>query len=303
MENAITIPAAGAQALATREFSSAELDIIKSVIAKGASDTELKMFVLMAGKLGLDPLSKQIHMVKRRVKQGDEWVDAMTITVGIDGYRLVAERTGRYCPGRAPTYEYDAHGKPISATAYVLKLAGGAWHEVSAVAFWEEYAQITRDGKPTAMWAKMPRLMLGKCAEALALRRAFPAELSGVYTEDEMAQASSEPAPRVSVDAHAPIDADLAQRPAIAAPALAAPKPQPAAPAKRDDSWKVELTRLGKRAAEILQTLTDLPAEQRQQLEAAVTLARDVFAKNGSSTADERATAIAALKQALGESA
>lgn len=284
MENAITIPAAGAQALAAREFSSAELDIIKSVIAKGASDTELKMFVLMAGKLGLDPLSKQIHMVKRRVKQGDEWVDAMTIVVGIDGYRLVAERTGRYCPGRAPTYEYDAHGKPVSATAYVLKLAGGAWHEVSAVAFWEEYAQVGRDGKPTAMWAKMPRLMLAKCAEALALRRAFPAELWGVYTDDEMAQASN----------------DAPAAPVIQPVVIDAPKPQPAAPAKRDDSWKDELTRLGKRAADILQTLTDLPAEQRQQLEAAVTLARETFGKNGSSTADERATAIAALKQALG---
>ena len=201
-----------AQALTSTQaqmFGAAEMEVIKSVIAKGATDTELKMFVAMASKLGLDPLSKQIHMVKRRVKlPSGDWSDAMTIVVGIDGYRLVADRTGRYCPGRAPTYEYDDDGRVTSATAYALKLAGGAWHEVSAIAFWDEYAQLTKDGQPTAMWARMPRLMLAKCAEALVLRRAFPAELSGVYTEDEMAQASSEPA----------VVRQVEPQPAIAAP-------------------------------------------------------------------------------------
>lgn len=345
-----------AQTLAAREFSPAEMDVIKSVIAKGATDVELKMFVAMAQKLGLDPLSKQIHCVKRRAKLADgSYGEAMTITVGIDGYRLVADRTGRYCPGRAPTYTYDAHDRIESATAYVLKLAGGVWHEVSAVAFWDEYAQTNRDGQPTAMWAKMPRLMLGKCAEALALRRAFPAELSGVYTEDEMAQASSEPAPRVSVDAHAPIDADLVQRPAIAAPsrllaethdlvsraqhALESDMPQhardalvigldharvaidaknqdamrlacdelrrlvppipgvqiPAAPA-----WKTEMIELGKRARSIIDTVADLPDDQREQLTQAMALAREALTANGHGTPEQRAAAVAALKQAIG---
>jgi phage recombination protein Bet len=228
-----------------REFNRDELQIIKDVIARGASDTELKMFVQMAQKLGLDPLSKQIHCVKRRARLADgSYGDAMTIVVGIDGYRLVAERTGRYCPGKAPTYEYDAHGRVTSATAYVLKLAGGAWHEVSAVAFWEEYAQTNKDGQPTAMWSKMPRLMLAKCAEALALRRAFPAELSGVYTDDEMQQAANEPSP-------APV--------VIAAPTPAAPSPTKAAaptiqPNIAVETAKAELRALGLHAKAVLES-------------------------------------------------
>lgn len=249
-----------------REFSRDEMSVIKDVIARGASDVELKMFVAMAQKLGLDPLSKQIHCVKRRARLADgSYGDAMTIVVGIDGYRLVAERTGRYCPGKAPTYEYDAHGKVASATAYVLKLAGGAWHEVSAVAFWEEYAQLNKDGQPTAMWAKMPRLMLAKCAEALALRRAFPAELSGVYTDDEMQQASNEPAA-----APAPV--------VIAAPTPAAPSPtKNTAPTIQPniavETAKAELRALGLHAKAIIEA-GEITPEQSQAIAEAMQEAR-----------------------------
>jgi phage recombination protein Bet len=269
-----------------REFSRDEMSVIKDVIARGASDTELKMFVAMAQKLGLDPLSKQIHCVKRRARLADgSYGDAMTIVVGIDGYRLVAERTGRYCPGKAPTYEYDAHGKVTSATAYVLKLAGGAWHEVSAVAFWEEYAQTNKDGQPTAMWAKMPRLMLAKCAEALALRRAFPAELSGVYTDDEMQQASNEPTP-------APV--------VIAAPTPAAPSPtKTTAPTIQPniavETAKAELRALGLHAKAIIEA-GEITPEQSQEIAAAMQEAR--IALKTDALANIRA-ASEALKKAL----
>jgi hypothetical protein len=80
---------------------------------------------------------------------------------------------------------------------------------VAATAFFEEYVQRGKQGL-SPMWARMPRLMLAKCAEALALRRAFPAEMSGVYTFDEMAQAPAEEAPPEPSSAREPGDEDEA---------------------------------------------------------------------------------------------
>lgn len=175
------------------EWTPEQIELIKNTIAKGTSDDELKLFLYVAKKSGLDPLAKQIHAVMRYDSRLGH--NVMAIQTGIDGYRLAAERTGKYAPGRAPTYTYTPEGKLKSATAFVQKFAGGQWHEVAAVAMWEEYVQIytPKNGVPKTgpMWAKMPHLMLAKCAEALALRRAFPMELSGIYTTEEMAQADT----------------------------------------------------------------------------------------------------------------
>ena len=116
----------------------------------------------------------------------------MTIQTGIDGYRLIAERTGKYSPGKAPTYVYNENGTLVSSTAYIKKMTSdGVWHEISAEAFYAEYVGTKKDGSPNTMWATKPHIMLSKCAEALALRKAFPSELSGVYTKEEMDQADN----------------------------------------------------------------------------------------------------------------
>ena len=177
------------------QLSREQVDLVKRTVAKGTTDDELRLFLYTCARTGLDPLAKQIHAIKRW--NGREKREVMSIQTGIDGYRLIAERTGHYAPGQQPTYEVEG-GKLISATAYVKKLVAGTWHEVAASAYWEEYVQTDRDGAPTPTWKRMPRLMLAKCAEALALRRAFPAEMSGVYTFEEMAQADtpeSQPGP------------------------------------------------------------------------------------------------------------
>ena len=77
----------------------------------------------------------------------------------------------------------------MSATAFVKKRVGSEWHEVSGEVWYEEYKQTKKDGTVTAFWKKMPHVMLGKCAEAVTLRKAFPADLSGLNTTDEMGQA------------------------------------------------------------------------------------------------------------------
>lgn len=164
------------------EWSRDQIDLIKKTVAKGTSDDELRLFLYTCKKTGLDPLIRQIYAVKRGGTSNQ-----MSIQTGIDGYRLIAERTGNYAPGREPSY-VENNGKVISSTAYVKKRVCGEWHEVAATAYFLEYAQMF-NGKLGNMWEKMPHVMIAKCAEALALRRAFPAEMAGVYTTEEMAQA------------------------------------------------------------------------------------------------------------------
>jgi phage recombination protein Bet len=198
--------------IATLSFSEDQLDLIKRTIANGATNDELQLFMMQCKRTGLDPFARQIHLVKRKVWNPDtrESEDRATIQVGIDGYRLVADRTGRYAPGRANSFEYDSDGKLVSATAYVQKLVQDKWMECAATAHFAEYAQIKKDGVPTKMWAEKPHIMLGKCAEALALRRAFPAELSGVYTDDEMPQANDARADETQ--RHATVDVEITQQ-------------------------------------------------------------------------------------------
>lgn len=180
--------------IANAAFSNSHIDLIKDMYFKGSSNEEFLMFVHVCKKTGLDPAMRQIFPVKRwDNKLGKE---TMTIQTGIDGYRLIAERTGRYAPGREPAYQYD-NGKLVSATAYVKKqTADGTWHEIASTAFYDEYVQTFTDKKtgvtkPTQFWKNMQHNQLAKCAEALALRKAFPGDLSGIYTQEEMAQADA----------------------------------------------------------------------------------------------------------------
>lgn len=175
------------QSAAVSVLTNEHIELIKDMYFKGSSNEEFQMFLHVCKKTGLDPAMRQIFPVKRwdsKLKK-----EVMTVQTGIDGYRLIAERTGRYAPGREPTYQYE-DGKVLSATAYVKKqTADGTWHEIAATAFYDEYVQKTKEGTPTQFWQKMAHNQLAKCAEALALRKAFPGDLSGIYTQEEMAQA------------------------------------------------------------------------------------------------------------------
>lgn len=160
-------------------WNAEQIKIIKSVIAPGLTNDELAVFAHVCKQVKLDPLAKQIYAIKRGGK--------MTIQTAIDGFRLVAERTGKYAPGEETKFIYNSNNILIGATAYVKKLTpDGSWHSISATAYITEYT--TGQG----LWKKMPHVMIEKCAESRALRRAFPADLSGLYTEEEMEQAKLE---------------------------------------------------------------------------------------------------------------
>jgi phage recombination protein Bet len=162
--------------LVKSDYTREQVDTIKQTVAKGATDAQLALFLQTCKSRSLDPFTKQVYFTP----QG--------IIVSIDGFRAIAERTGSYAPG--PTrYEYDANGGLVAAYVTVKKLVAGTWHEVEESAFFEEY----RGGSP--IWKKMPRVMLAKCAEARALRRAFSSDLSGLYAAEEMDQAQRDEVP------------------------------------------------------------------------------------------------------------
>jgi phage recombination protein Bet len=161
-----------------------------SIFPKELSNADFEVFKYVCARTGLDPFMKQIHASPRK-----EWnVDKpkMVLITAIDGHRLIAERTGKYAPGKATEYTYDKDGKLFSATAFIKKMTvDGTWHEVSETCLYSEYCQTKKDGSPTEMWRKMGHVMLGKCAKVAALRAAFPAEMSGLYAKEEMDQATN----------------------------------------------------------------------------------------------------------------
>jgi len=200
-------------------FTEPQIDLIKRQIANGTTADELALFLYVAKKTGLDPLTRQIHCVKRRAKdkKTNQWIDKMTIQTGIDGYRVIAERTGDYAGQDEPEFIYklNEQGKKTleCAKVKVYKWKGQTRYCAGVgVAYWDEYVvmvdEYNGDSKtgnqvPNSMWEKMPHGQLSKVAEALALRKAFPQDLSGIYTNTEMEQADVRgedlPTPKIEI--------------------------------------------------------------------------------------------------------
>jgi phage recombination protein Bet len=169
-------------------WSDTQLSALKQLGLSNASNGDLAFFFHQAQRTGLDPFARQIYMIERGGRYG--------IQTSIDGLRIVAQRSGQYA-GQTTPYWCGEDGEwqdvwlaktpPLAAKIGVYRI--GFTEPTWAVARFDSYCPLSREGKPMGLWQKMPDVMLAKCAEALALRKAFPLDLSGIYTDDEMSQA------------------------------------------------------------------------------------------------------------------
>jgi phage recombination protein Bet len=167
-------------------FTDDQVALIKKQIAPKATNDELQLFLYQAKRTGLDPLTRQIYCIHRFDKQSNGL--KMAVQTSIDGFRVVAERSGDYGGQDEPDF-VEKDGKLIACKVPVYKFRGDIRYQASVgVAYWDEYVPAPGQDR---MWRKMPHVMLSKVAEAVALRKAFPQDLSGLYTNDEMQQADS----------------------------------------------------------------------------------------------------------------
>lgn len=177
------------RAVSDGEFTAEKVALIKKTIMPQASDLELDLFVNYCRTIALDPLAKQVYAIRQK---NGTW----QFFASIDGLRVTAQRTGEYLGQTAPYWcsmdatwrdVWLADGPPAAAKVGVFRR--GNTEPTWGVATFRSYGT----GKG-GNWTSMPDVMLAKCAEASALRKAFPAELSGVYVREEFADADATPA-------------------------------------------------------------------------------------------------------------
>lgn len=163
-----------------------------NIIPKGTPESQVQIFATICKEKGLSPFQKQIYLLPFKKKEGQNWVTHYSPIVGIDGYRAIAEKTGCYAGNDDYTFNNgqsefqcrkDGQNNPITATATVYKMVGNNRVGFTATASWDSY--LPAENK-RMKWNQMPFHMLGKCAEALALRKAFPLNFSGLNADVEI---------------------------------------------------------------------------------------------------------------------
>ena len=220
-------------------FTAEQINLIKNqLMDPDATFDEMGLFLHQCTRTGLDPMAGQIHAIHRWDSRLGR--KKMTIQVGIDGFRAIGQDTDEY-DGQDGPYWCGPDGKWVDvwlskdypSAAKVTVFRKGCTQGFPGIATWDEYVQLTKQGEVTSMWKGRPSGQLGKCAESLALRKAYPQKLSGIYTPDEMAQADNPQRPAgvevQQVPAAVPTDEVADARAAV----------QPDPPKRGDDARKM----------------------------------------------------------------
>ena len=187
-----TLPANIQTALIERNIDTAVWTTLQNSVFPGAKDESILLAVDYCKARKLDILKKPCHIVPMSVtdaKTGNKnWRDV--IMPGIYEQRITAFRTGQMAGQDEPVFGDTVTFRGIEAPEWcrvtVYRFINNERCAFSHTEYFSEACATTKDGKPNSMWSKRPRGQLAKCAEAGALRKAFPDELGGVITADEV---------------------------------------------------------------------------------------------------------------------
>ncbi len=171
------------------------IELAQNTICRGSTKEEFALFLYQCKRTGLDPFVRQIYSIRRKQynSQTRNYEEAQVTQISIDGFRLIAQRSAEY-EGQVGPQWCGENGEWLDvwlsdtppAAARVGVWRKGFREPVWGVCLYKSYVQTNSQGQAVSRWKTDPAGMLAKCAESAALRKAFPQELSGLYSTEEM---------------------------------------------------------------------------------------------------------------------